>query len=1546
MKIERWAIVVSLLCGVLYWIIDSFLDATYYFEGTAWQLAVTDVPSHEVYVRLTVAGLLLILGTAMSFFLRRLRLHRDALQESREHLITTLRSIGDAVIATDSNGRISFLNPVAVELTGWNSDEALGQPCDKVFTIINEETNQPAANPIERVLREGRIVGLANHTALIRRDGTRIPIDDSGAPIRDAAGEVAGAVLVFHDVSERKAAEERIEHLNSVLLAIRNVNQLITHVDDPEELARRSCELLVEARGYHAAWIGLFDKDGTPVIVNGSGFQVDSLDMLLGRIRENQIPSCWRRARQSEGPVATVNPEQECPDCCMAACFEDSGSMTLRLRHADQDYGFLSVAMPVRHVQDPDELSLFEEVAGDIAFALHDIGLQKQHEQVSDRLRLSVENMLEGWAVLETVETEDGDSMDFRFIQINPAAEKMLQLVAEQQRGRLASEVFPRATKTGLLDSLAEVMREGKPFWIDGYEMRVGDRRMYIDLAGFRIDKSHLGCTFRDVTERMVFEERLQAERDRAQKYLDVVRVMVVAIDCTGVVSLVNERACELLGAPESEIIGKSWFDNFIPPEQAQDVGTVFQKMMSGETTMTEYFENEICTAGGKRRMIAWHNTLLRDDSGNIIGTLSAGEDVTERRAMQSALAESEKRYRSLFEGSRDGIVMIDPEGRFVECNQAYADMVGYSIEELRKLNFLEITPKKWREWEWDEIVQKQLLGRGYTDLYEKEYRRKDGSVFPVELQSYRLDDEQGNPVALWGAARDITERKRTEQAIRESEEKFSKAFHTSPYAITITGVEDGKFIDVNKAFTTITGYTRDEALADSSIGLNLWVDREDRQKVVSDIRKGMTVSSREYEFRRKSGEIIVGLFSAQLITLQESSFFLSSISDITERKKAQERLAQSEARFRLLYDSVQAGVVLHASDGRIIHANDVACEILRMNRDEITGRTSTDEVWNMVLEDGTPVPGEEHPAMVTLRTGEPIHHAIRGLFADDPSEMRWLLINTEPVTEPGTGGVREVMGTFTDITELKRAQAALSHERERLDITLRSIGDGVIATDAEGHITLINEVASNLTGYDEPAAVGRPLEQVFRVINENSREVVENPALKVIRTGRVVGLANSTLLVSRDGQERVIADSGAPIRDEQGVIVGVVLVFRDVTDKRRMQDFAVRAQRLETAGRIAGQVAHDFNNLLAPLMAYPPFIREAVPDNAEVGDYIDKIERAAEQMADINQQLLTLGRRGHYAIEILNLNDMVTSAIKHFQPTPETLVFDLDLARDLMPVRGGASQLFRVIANLVSNAMDAMQRVGRLTVRTENFYLDGSAGRYGHIPRGEYVKLSVIDTGSGIPHVVLNRIFEPFFTTKTSDRRRGSGLGLSVVHSVVEDHGGYVDFDSVMGKGTQFFVYLPVSRETSPGEKEVEQISGGTEMILVVDDDWTQRDVTVTLLEKLGYRASAVESGEQALALLKDRPVDLIVLDMIMPDGIDGAETYARIREMYPGQKAIIVSGYAENDRVRKALDLGCGAFVRKPITLKSIALAVRRELDRAAVDTAREDQSHDREV
>ncbi len=386
-------------------------------------------------------------------------------------------------------------------------------------------------------------------------------------------------------------------------------------------------------------------------------------------------------------------------------------------------------------------------------------------------------------------------------------------------------------------------------------------------------------------------------------------------------------------------------------------------------------------------------------------------------------------------------------------------------------------------------------------------------------------------------------------------------------------------------------------------------------------------------------------------------------------------------------------------------------------------------------------------------------------------------------------------------------------------------------------------------------------------------------------------------------------------------------VVWRDITERKRLEALESRAARLDTAGTIAGQVAHDFNNLLGPLMAYPELIRRQLPENHKTRKHLDQIETAATKIAAINQDLLTLGRRGHYNLEALNLNTVVQHTLATLE-RPATLSYVTDLSDELMPIQGGKAQLHRMLSNLLHNAEDAMQGIGKVHIKTENYYVDDMSIKRGYVPKGEYVKLTISDTGCGIPDDVAQKIFDPFFTTKPANAQRGSGLGMSVVDGVIKDHHGYIDLKTKVGAGTSFFIYFPISRDIV-NESDSDEICGGSESILVVDDDDIQREVTFQLLSQIGYQVSTVESGEKAVAFLIEHPQDLVVLDMVMPGGIDGTETYRRILEINPQQKAMIFSGFSESDRVVDARKMGIGAFIKKPITLQKIATAVRRELE-----------------
>ncbi len=506
---------------------------------------------------------------------------------------------------------------------------------------------------------------------------------------------------------------------------------------------------------------------------------------------------------------------------------------------------------------------------------------------------------------------------------------------------------------------------------------------------------------------------------------------------------------------------------------------------------------------------------------------------------------------------------------------------------------------------------------------------------------------------------------------------------------------------------------------------------------------------------------------------------------------------------------------------------------------------------------------------------------------------------------------------------EHQRAEETLRKSEELHRTLVEAVDDIIHVKDAQGRYVLVNSAMSRRLGLSKEEILGKTALQLYEP--EMSHRAMEED-LRVLRSGEVVDVEK---VMGKGQGERIVHVRKVPLRSETGEVVGVVTVGRDITERKQMEERLLRAQRLETAGRIAGQVAHDFNNLLSPLVAYSELIRMELPEGHPAGQYCDVMGEAARRMAEINGDLLALGRRGLIEHKPTDLNRLASQALLQMADRSETLVVETDLDPDLLPVAGSSGQLLRVILNLLSNGREAMADAGVLAIKTENVYVEKPIGRHDRVEPGEYVRLTISDTGCGVPAEIRDRIFDPFFSTKAVDGRRGSGLGLSVVQAIVEDHRGYLDLESKMGAGTVFSVWLPVCRE-EVNEPPCDDTKGGAETVLLVDNDPLQREVVGRMLSMLGYRVEVAASGEEAISRLRQCPADLLILDMVMPPGMDGAETYRQLLKVRPDQRAIVLSGFAESERVQLARTLGVGAYVRKPVTVQELARAVRGELDR----------------
>lgn len=523
------------------------------------------------------------------------------------------------------------------------------------------------------------------------------------------------------------------------------------------------------------------------------------------------------------------------------------------------------------------------------------------------------------------------------------------------------------------------------------------------------------------------------------------------------------------------------------------------------------------------------------------------------------------------------------------------------------------------------------------------------------------------------------------------------------------------------------------------------------------------------------------------------------------------------------------------------------------------------------------------------------------------------------------------------EIADRKRVADTLRESEERYRTIFNHSPLGVMHFDSMGVIRDFNDRFAQI--------IGAPRE---KTLDFNMLEQLQDPAmLKAVQDaiegrpghyeGSYLSVTGNKLTPMRAIYQRITT--------EDGTLLGGVGLFEDITERvraeeerRNLEERLQRAEKMEALGTLAGGVAHDLNNVLGIVVGYSELVLAHLGESDPAARSLAmEALKGGHRAAAIVQDLLTLARRGVRSSKVLNLNQVVSECLsspefdKIMQHHPGVR-FESDLDSALLNISGSSVHLEKSLINLVSNAAESMPAGGTLTIRTFNTYLDRPVSGYDDVKEGDYVVLSVADSGEGIPPADVKRIFEPFYTKKVMGRS-GTGLGLAVVWGTVKDHQGYINVESEIGKGSFFTLYFPVTREELPRQETAADISefmGGGELILVVDDVKEQRNLAATMLKRLNYRVVAVAGGEEAVEYLKERNVDLVVLDMIMDPGMDGLDTYQKIIEIHPRQKAIIVSGFSETERVVRAQKLGAGAYVRKPYVLEALGKAVQNELGR----------------
>ncbi len=515
------------------------------------------------------------------------------------------------------------------------------------------------------------------------------------------------------------------------------------------------------------------------------------------------------------------------------------------------------------------------------------------------------------------------------------------------------------------------------------------------------------------------------------------------------------------------------------------------------------------------------------------------------------------------------------------------------------------------------------------------------------------------------------------------------------------------------------------------------------------------------------------------------------------------------------------------------------------------------------------------------------------------------------------------------------QVERKLRESERRFATTLASIGDGVIATDRSGHVTFMNAVAEKLTGWPCGEAQGALLTKVFAICNEDTRLPVANPVERVLAEGIVVGLANHTILISRDGLEAPIADCAAPIFDDHGELTGTVLVFRDDTEKRHVERQLQQSKKMAAVGQLAGGIVHDFNNMLTVILSSSEILLDSAGQDHPWSQLLKEIRRAGLRSAELTNHLLTFCRKQLVEPQSIDLNDAVLQTEQVLRRLiGENIELRVNLSPDVGCVRMDPGQIERILINLAVNARDAISDQGTMQIETKK--VEVSTEQFPTLSSGTYHYLSFSDNGQGIPLRYRDRIFEPFFTTK--EQGKGTGLGLAVVYGIVNQCDGHIDFVTETGRGTTFRIYLPATIAATVAEASPKSTlhAKGNETILLVEDEPSLRTLSRQILCTHGYTVLEAENGAAGIEVAKGHAdqIDIIVTDVVMP--VMGARQMVQeLRAYLPDLKVLFISGYVDDSLASEVAQFAKSLFLQKPYTISELTTAVRKVLDDPAEES-----------
>ena len=1009
-------------------------------------------------------------------------------------------------------------------------------------------------------------------------------------------------------------------------------------------------------------------------------------------------------------------------------------------------------------------------------------------------------------------------------------------------------------------------------------------------------------------------EEALRRIEERYRNILESMEEIYYEVDLNGNFTFFNASSLKTYGYTDDELMGMN-YRKYMDGENAEKVLEAFHKVyLTGETI--NGFDYEIITKNSKKIVVEASISLKKDKNGNPLGFKGVIRDITTRKQAEKKLRESEERYRTILDNIEDGYYELDLKGNLTFFNYMIPAISGYSPEELMGKSYQEYADAESIRHMADTYYEVFRTGQHSKGL-EWNIVRKDGSMIPLESSISLIRDRSGNPTGFRGIVRDISERKHTEEALRESQQIMRLVLDTIPVGVFWKD-KDSKYLGCNRQFAIYSGLGSSEEIIGKDDWDMPWA--EDSELYIKNdckvIESGTPIYNFEHLERKSDGN--TAWLSTSKVPLYDAegriNGLLGTYDDITVRKLAEEAIRKSEERYRTIFESTATANIITAEDTTILLANTNFANLVGYSKQELEGKIS----WTVFVENEDLERLKNYHMMRRINPGSaPSSYEFR--FINRKGEVRDLFMNVALIPE-----TKDSVASMIDITEWKRSKQARSESEERFRELAELLPEIVYEADRNGVFTFVNKTGFEKFGYVQEDLSSKM--SVFDVIIPGDHQRLTTTYQKLIK-GERIGLGEYTAR-KRDGSTfpalvyaTAIFREGKPV-GHRGFVI-------DISEKKNLENQLTRAQKMEAIGTLAGGIAHDFNNLLMGILGNISLILLQFDQTHPIYDRLKSMEGYVQRGSDLTKQLLGFARGGKYEVKPINLGEFIRESSDLFGRTKKEIRIHHKAQKGLWTVEVDRGQIEQVLLNLYMNAWQAMPNGGDLYLSAENVELDNVDVSPYEINPGRFIKVTITDTGTGMDEATKARIFEPFFTTK--ERGRGTGLGLASAYGIVKNHGGFIHVESEKDIGSSFMIYLPVSdKDVDYDKKPVDELLKGREKVLLIDDEEMILDVSAKMLEELGYQVISAAGGRMGLHAYEQNKdsVDLIILDMIMPE-IGGRELFDTMIQINPSVKVLLSSGYSLDSQAKEIMQRGCKGFIQKPFTMTDLSKKIREILD-----------------